>query len=206
MIKIFHRDRCLILAEGGLQDQAGIPSEYIDYQDIKKIKKRYEAFLSDAHGGDFIWETDSENELFKNFQSLLQPIGAAGGLVLNTDRQLLMIYRLGYWDLPKGKIEKGEAIDTAALREVEEECGISQIKITRDLGVTYHAYVLKGEWVLKTTYWFEMAFSGGSVALVPQTEENITKAEWLKRAEVESAMPNSYPLIKEIITRSNLAF
>ena len=136
---------------------------------------------------------------FKEFQNYFKIIKAAGGIVKNENGGKLFIYRLDKWDLPKGKIEKGEGIQAAAIREIEEECGITDLTIQKQLQDTYHIYEHKGEIILKQTYWFELtsSFKG---ELVPQLEENITKVEWLTDAEIETkVMVNTYASIKELL-------
>jgi ADP-ribose pyrophosphatase YjhB (NUDIX family) len=126
-------------------------------------------------------------------------IGAAGGVVKNSKGECLLIFRYEKWDLPKGKIETGESIKHAALREVQEECGIQEIEIVKELPFTFHTYVLKGEAILKKTHWFEMRYSGTGGGLIPQAEENITEARWMNKKEMRQAMENTYPLIKSVL-------
>lgn len=117
-------------------------------------------------------------KLWDDFTGLYKIIEAAGGVVTNPNGEILFIFRLGWWDLPKGKIEKGESIESAALREVEEETGCSNLKLGRKLLETFHTYKLKkGKRVLKKTYWFHM--EAEKQELVPQTEENIELAQWM---------------------------
>lgn len=140
-------------------------------------------------------------DLEKIWASFLQHytiIDAAGGVVRNSLSQLLMIYRLGKWDLPKGKIEEGEAIKEAAIREVEEECGMSDLQILRALPNTYHTYYLKGERILKRTYWFEMQSSYEGV-LTPQIEEDIQQVKWVELNDISSYMNDSYSSIKDLL-------
>lgn len=132
--------------------------------------------------------------VFKNYEL----IEAAGGLVYNDKKDFLVIHRLGKWDLPKGKIEPGESIQTAAQREVEEECGVHNLIIKEKLLDTYHTYTLKGKKVLKKTYWFLMWLEDEQ-ELVPQTEENITEVKWLPWKERKSIYQNTYGNIKEVI-------
>lgn len=136
--------------------------------------------------------------LFGYFSGLFTLIEAAGGLVSNPKEEWLFIFRHGKWDLPKGKIEKGEAIETAAIREVKEECGIKKLKIINALTPTYHTYSLKDKEVLKRTYWFEMS-SNDTSALIPQTEEGITEVKWVKPALFEQIHHNTYELIKDVM-------
>ncbi|MCF6298031.1 MAG: NUDIX domain-containing protein, partial [Flavobacteriaceae bacterium] len=133
--------------------------------------------------------------LWKAFKDYFKIEKSAGGLIKNKENETLFIYRLKKWDLPKGKIEKGEGVEEAAIREVEEECGITNLSINKQLSDTFHIYPLKGKLVLKQTYWFDMT-SSHKDKLVPQLEENITKAEWLTDADVnEKVLKNTYTSI-----------
>lgn len=134
---------------------------------------------------------------FKRFANAHKIVEAAGGLVSRNQREFLFIFRNGYWDLPKGKIEKNEAIPTAALREVEEECGIDALKLEEQLVVTHHTYELNGKRVLKPTYWFKMdsQFEG---ELIPQTEEGITEVKWFSAEETKALAGQMYGSIQLI--------
>lgn len=136
---------------------------------------------------------------FKEFQNYFKIIKAAGGIVKNENNAKLFIYRLDKWDLPKGKIEKGEEIKVAAIREIEEECGITGLTIQKQLQDTYHVYTFKDKLILKQTYWFELT-SNFKGALIPQLEEDITKVEWLTDAEIEEKVSkNTYASIRELL-------
>ena len=124
-------------------------------------------------------------------------IKAAGGVVRNT-KGILMIYRNDLWDIPKGKVEKKEKIKVAAVREVEEECGINGPMIQKKLINTYHTYTYKKKKVLKKTYWFVMDYNGKD-KLVPQTKEGITKVKWMSKDEFISVRGNTYGSINAVI-------
>lgn len=116
-------------------------------------------------------------KLVKDFESLFSVVKAAGGLVKDESNKVLMIYRRGHWDLPKGKLDKGEKKKAAAVREVEEETGISSITLKKRIMTTRHTFRNKsGKRVLKKTYWYKM--KAPNQALVPQSAEDIEKAEW----------------------------
>jgi ADP-ribose pyrophosphatase YjhB (NUDIX family) len=117
---------------------------------------------------------------------------AAGGLVTRKDK-ILMIYRLKKWDLPKGKIDKGEKAKEAAVREIQEECGV-QSQIVTKLCTTWHTYTLKKKRILKKTTWYEMT-SVGNGKLTPQEEEGIDEARWMSPKEVHHALEDSYKSI-----------
>ena len=143
-------------------------------------------------------------KFFELFESLFITIHAAGGVVLR-GKEILFIYRNGKWDLPKGKIEPGEKAATAAVREVEEECGISGHKIAKQLPSTYHIYQspykeTKGEWIFKETFWFEMAYDGNEQGF-PETGEGITQVKWFSKQELGEVLENTYENLKQVIER-----
>ncbi|MFN3530839.1 MAG: NUDIX hydrolase [Bacteroidia bacterium] len=117
-------------------------------------------------------------QLLQELLSLMPMIDAAGGLVWQ-DNKLLFIYRHNRWDLPKGKLEPGESVDMAAMREVEEECGVSGLHLTGFFAHTYHTYRYKGELVVKRSFWYDMSCSFRG-ELVPQLEEGITEVRWIE--------------------------
>jgi 8-oxo-dGTP pyrophosphatase MutT (NUDIX family) len=118
-------------------------------------------------------------ELQEGFASLYKLIEAAGGLVFNEKEEILAMYRRGSWDLPKGKIDKGEEKEAAAIREVQEETGLNEIDLGPFICETYHTYkTKKGKRILKRTYWYRMTTKES--VLIPQTEEDIELVEWLK--------------------------
>lgn len=130
----------------------------------------------------------------------LKIIQAGGGLVLNERNELLLIFRRGSWDLPKGKLDPGESIEACALREVEEETGVGNLTLIDFLGITQHQYFdpfLKEE-VIKESHWYTMSVKGVP-ALIPQTEEDITDIKWVPLSAVNALIADSFASIKEII-------
>ena len=130
-------------------------------------------------------------------------IKAGGGLVRNGEGELLLIFRRGKWDLPKGKLDEGETIEACALREVEEETGVKHLALGELISVTRHEYFDKwvGEDVIKETHWFKMDVAGVP-ALVPQTEEDITAIEWTKKSDLPKRMEQSYITIIDVLEES----
>jgi 8-oxo-dGTP pyrophosphatase MutT (NUDIX family) len=157
---------------------------------LHEIKK--EAF----HAG-VLWHSNLD-KLKKAFFKHFALIEAAGGIVQNTKKELLFIYRLNKWDLPKGKMEKGEKPDTCAIREVEEETGVTHLNIEKKVGETYHTYDAFGKHHLKATYWYLMTCPAKQ-QLIPQTEEDITEIKWVKSNATATVMSNTYPAIKDIL-------
>lgn len=146
---------------------------------------------------------DNPLQEWNSFKKHFKIIRAAGGVVFNTERELLVIHRIGKWDLPKGKLEEGESISACAIREVEEECGVGDLEIIKELTSTFHCYkTRKGTWVLKRTYWYEMKTSYLD-RLIPQLEEGIDAVEWADFERVSEIKKNTYNSIKEVINLIN---
>jgi len=144
--------------------------------------------------------SDDLPALFRDFSSLFTEIRAAGGIVNNSEGRLLFIYRRGSWDLPKGKIDPGETVEQAALREVREETGLQRLELGPCLGITYHCYRDKhrrGRRALKKTFWYRMHTP--EQELVPQTEEEIEIATWLTIEEFWAKNPVVYGNIRDLL-------
>ena len=132
--------------------------------------------------------------LWKEFQANFKVIDAAGGLVQNSNKEILFIFRHEKWDLPKGKVEKNEPIEIAAIREVQEECGLKIVTLESFLEKTYHIYTEDNREILKISHWF-MMFSDEK-ELIPQREEGISVAIWKNKQAIENALKNTFPNIK----------
>lgn len=131
---------------------------------------------------------DDLDVLWDDFNSLYELRRAGGGVVQNDAEEILGIFRLGYWDLPKGKQEKGETIGLTALREVQEETGIQELTLGDFLCDTYHAHrSRKGNRILKRSSWFHMY--SNATDLTPQAEEDIEQVCWIPKAEFLQKRP-----------------
>jgi ADP-ribose pyrophosphatase YjhB (NUDIX family) len=135
------------------------------------------------------------NASWNDFQSYFNIQKAAGGKVLNKNEDVLFIYRFNKWDLPKGKLEKNETTEQCAIREVEEECNVSGLKIIDKLPITYHIFKLRNQLVLKVTHWYLMS-TPYNQNLIPQTEEGIKKVCFFNKKETHLALQNTYSNIK----------
>ena len=143
-----------------------------------------------------------EKEILKKVKEKIPVKKAGGGLVFNKNREVLFIFRNGKWDLPKGGINKGELIENTAMREVEEETGVNELKVIKKLQKTYHVFKRNGKYKLKITHWFEMQtdFEGTPIG---QIEEGIEKVAWLNPEQIKEALQNSYENIKLLFEEEN---
>jgi 8-oxo-dGTP pyrophosphatase MutT (NUDIX family) len=143
-----------------------------------------------------------EKEILNKVKEKIPVKKAGGGLVYNQKREVLFIFRNGKWDLPKGGCDKGEEIEDCSIREVTEETGVGNLKITKKLQKTYHVFKRNGIYRLKITHWFEMTttFEGTPI---PQEDEGIEKVAWLKPDEIKQALENSYENIKLLFEKEN---
>ncbi len=156
--------------------------EAINALSKKKIEKAY------------IYHPNHE-EILNKFSKTIPIVVAAGGVVTNKKGQVLFIYRNEKWDLPKGKIDKGETIEAAAIREVEEETGVKGLQIENFLRITYHIFKRNGVYKLKEVHWFAMNtdYQG---PLEGQLEEGIEKVKWKGPEKIKKALQNSYTNIR----------
>ncbi len=194
MYKVFINEKKIVLS----QEPQNSPKT-LNYDGTHSFEFAIDLLTNTPSQGLNIYHNDID-ELWTDFKAFFRNIEAAGGIVLNSENKILFIHRLGKWDLPKGKIEKGESRELAAVREVEEECGISDLTLKEFINSTYHIYTERdGEKVLKTTYWFEM-FYNGNETLKPQIEEGINEAGWKNAQEIESEIiPSTFQNIKLIL-------
>lgn len=170
-------------------------SEFLIFLDLMKVEPYLKNIL--------FWNQNLEMML-NDLTSNIMTVEAAGGIVENKNGDLLFIKRLGKWDLPKGKIEKGESIQETALREIEEECGIDNLKLGSKICDTYHFYLEKDSLLLKKSYWFRVNYNGNDLNLKPQENENITEAKWLNKSDIAQIKNNTYPSILNILAAVNL--
>jgi 8-oxo-dGTP pyrophosphatase MutT (NUDIX family) len=138
------------------------------------------------------------NKLKADFFKHFHVIKAAGGVVKNENEEILLMFRRGKWDLPKGKLDDGETLEECAKREVEEETGLKKLEIIKAITITYHTYVQFGKHNLKETHWYAMQTKGNE-KLIPQTEEDITELAWVKKEDLQEYLSNSFPAIAEVL-------
>lgn len=190
MYKVFVNDCPIILT-----DNNNILKNFkIENFNRDSLLAKVKYLLEDENEGIQLLCSDLE-ESWSEFQSLFKVHKAGGGKVLNSKNEVLFIYRFDKWDLPKGKLEEGETIEQCAFREVEEECGMKDLTIQKELETTYHIFQRNDEIIFKITYWFLM-HSNYKGELSPQTEEGIEEVVFKNEEAIKKALDNSYENIR----------
>lgn len=203
MYKVFFYDRTVFLTDDFISNFRIRDGLFYKYTNNTELKELIELFSNCKIINTLtIFHHDIE-VLRKNFKSSFTRVDAAGGFVRNYKKEILLIKRRGFWDLPKGKLDHKESFQQAALREVQEECGIQELKIAQPLLSTYHTYHVVKQLILKKTYWFEMIYSGKSDP-VPQTSEDITVIRWCKPKEIELLADYMHKSILDVFRYMNI--
>ncbi len=190
MYKVFVKDIPIILSTQKKIDDT--------YQSIPLRQVRLKKIIKSIYSGKAV----HINIYHKNPEKLeyylrkkLKTVEAAGGVVYNENGDVLFIRRNKKWDLPKGKIEKGESVEEAAVREVIEETGIQDVELRKFLLTTYHIFTRNNKFRLKITHWYEM-YSNYKGEFKPQSEEGIKKVRWKNDKKTKEALKDSYENIK----------
>jgi 8-oxo-dGTP pyrophosphatase MutT (NUDIX family) len=202
-LKIYFNDKPLFLADA--IDQEIEP--YVHHDDAVFIDEfstpginsmLHEMRLEKIHAG--IYYHPRLEELKKAVWKKFVVVKAGGALVLNEKKQILFIFRRGKWDLPKGKLDKGETLEQCAVRETEEETGLKNLKLDHPLLTTYHTYDENGRHILKETYWY-LLHSSSNETPVPQTSEDIEIVKWISTPNLHEVLGNTYPSIRDVIKK-----
>jgi 8-oxo-dGTP pyrophosphatase MutT (NUDIX family) len=156
---------------------------------ISKVKKHKKIYL--YHHNSL--------KLISNFKKKIKVVKAGGGVVTNSKDEILFIFRRNKWDLPKGKMDKGETIENTAVREVEEETGVKNLVISSFFKDTYHIFKKDSKYFLKQTSWFNMN-SNYDGELHPELNEGISKVVWKSRSKIKK-IKNTFPNIKLLLKK-----
>jgi 8-oxo-dGTP pyrophosphatase MutT (NUDIX family) len=195
--KIYINDSVLHLSGNGMQRERTPGSLVVVYRGHRKSLFNYIDLLEKSPvSKEVTIVTDDLKKLFKDFKSLYKTVKAAGGVVRNGE-DVLFIYRRGSWDLPKGKLDKGETYKQAAVREVLEETGLSEVRLGGKLCTTYHTYKLEGRRILKKTAWYIMETEERTLSV--QHEEDIEKGEWMPVMDIKKRKLKTYRSITGIL-------
>ena len=190
MYKVFVNDRLLILTNKRPDDANGNIFSLDPKSIIEAIKQLNNKKLKEA----YIFKK-GDDKLLKKFKKALPVVQAGGGKVRNKKGKVLFIYRNGKWDLPKGKLDKGESFKEAAIREVEEETGVKGLKCKDLLATTYHIFRRNGTYKLKEVKWYDMVTDYNG-KLKAERSEGITKVRWKGSRKTKKALEKSYTNIK----------
>ncbi len=144
------------------------------------------------------------HELLETIKSYFTILVAGGGLITNQEEEVLMMFRNDKWDLPKGKLDEGESLETCALREVREETGLHNVHIEHKITETFHYYTYKEKKILKHTYWYKMKFTGTELT-IPQIEEGIVDIQWIKPEHLGKYLKFSYLNIEAVFKQEGYA-
>jgi len=170
---------------------------FIDELNSHTVKTMiHEMELTSIHAGVFYHPVleDLKKAFFKKF-TIVQ---AAGGLVQNENQEILLIFRRGKWDLPKGKLDKDEQLEACAVREVEEETGLADVELVSPLTITYHTYHEGARFILKESHWYSMNVTGKQ-QLIPQVTEDINDIRWVKATELSGYFDTTFPSVIDVL-------
>ena len=200
MYKIFHENKALVFPkiEGNSLKIDTTPQES-DRYDADLLCDFLPEWLDDRDPGDTFIHEVGENAVALALKVTFRMAPAAGGIVVK-DGKFVSIVRKGIPDLPKGHIEQGETPEAAALREVEEETGIGNLQIVKELPSTWHCYLEHEVWTLKRTYWYLMS-TAETIQPKPQTEEGITEIKLIGNEEIEAFLKNTFRSLSEILSK-----
>lgn len=175
------------------------------YKDEQSLATSLKIIFNDLNTSNYILFHKNVEKLKEDFLAHFICLEAAGGVVYNAKNEILLIHRRGFWDLPKGKMEEGETIEETAVREVEEETGLVNVHILKPVlfkavtnTATYHSYILNGKQAMKISYWFEMK-TEFATELIPQQEEDIEQAIWVKKEAIPDYFDNMYSSIIDVL-------
>ena len=193
MYSIYYLDNVLVITK----NKEKYPGNVFAFTEDKTALCSFtEAWIDNENRRDTVVYGYDVEKMFRHLKKHFKYVEAAGGVVRNSENKLLFIRRWNILDLPKGKVNKKEDIETCALRETEEETGVSGLQIAGALPSSFHFYFYKEKLFLKKTYWFLMdtQYAG---ALKPQLEEDITEVKWLNSMQCRDAFRETYRSLRD---------
>lgn len=201
---IYINERPLLI----LSTLQAIPARYKDAAmftepDTKIIEETLQALETGKSSATIFIQPDTE-ALVDKVKSYFTVLVAAGGLITNDEGEVLMMFRRDKWDLPKGKQDDGESLETCALREVQEETGLHNVQIEHKITETLHYYTYKEKKILKHSYWYKMKFTGTELT-IPQIEEDIVDIQWIKPEHLGKYLKFSYLNIINVFEKEGYA-
>lgn len=210
--KIFINGKLLFLAQNPADVKEILSTDYQfiirPYKDKKQLRDLLGILLGKINPSSMVIYSPDVKKLLNRVIDEFEYIEAAGGVVRNPSGEVLLIFRKGHWDLPKGKQEDGESLEETAVREVEEETGISRLSVEAPVSYpelsndcTYHTYILDGKSILKGSFWYSMTTDYEGQA-VPQIEEEIEKAIWVAPEALGKYLSNMYASVADVLEAS----
>jgi 8-oxo-dGTP pyrophosphatase MutT (NUDIX family) len=200
-IKVYFNDRHLLITGTAPADTQAYGRIIDKEEDVFTFRMEPVELFDEHYDKNILVITPLIEEALESIFDYAKAVIAAGGIVKNENNETLIIFRRGYWDMAKGKVEKGEKIINTAQREVEEETGVKVDIINEEPIITYHCYRLKGKDCIKETHWYHMQAKPGQAHLVPQTEEDIVEALWATNEKIISLKGKFYPLIWALLVQ-----
>lgn len=205
-IKVYFNDKPLFLCDQ-LNEEINLYAHHDDAILIDEFSPPavnsmiHEMRLAKIHAGIFVHKDLAT--LKKAFWKKFLLIQAAGGWVQNEKAETLFMLRRGKWDLPKGKLDKGETLEQCAVREVGEETGLKRVQLGDPLTITYHTYDENGKHILKESHWYRMTAPAGQT-ITPQQEEQITELRWVSATGLKPLLRNTFPSIIDVLQAAGL--
>jgi 8-oxo-dGTP pyrophosphatase MutT (NUDIX family) len=197
--KIFVKDKLVLFT-----DSLSVPFKekavhIYHYQGMSPLITEFERFLKLRKVRTMVvFRKKNIEALFESFKNNFKETRAAGGAVINKKEEVLMIYRHGRWDLPKGKKNRGERNRETALREVMEETGLQKLKIKHKIDITYHFYRRNKRLIIKKTHWYLMK-AGKKQELIPAMEEGIERVKWIPFEKAKKKSNKTFRSITEVL-------
>jgi 8-oxo-dGTP pyrophosphatase MutT (NUDIX family) len=201
MVKIYFNNKPLFITDHITKEL----EEYLHHEETVLIDEFnlhtvkamiHEMEVSKINAGVFLH--DDADAVLKAFKKKLVLIKAAGGLVHTEDDDILLIFRRGKWDLPKGKLDDNEELEACAIREIKEETGLTNVEIEKPLCITYHTYHQDGKHILKESHWY-LTKAKKQANLLPQLDEDIEKCEWVPVEQIASYMENTHASVLDVV-------
>ena len=201
MVKIYVQNKPLFLVDtlnSEMEDYLHRPTTiFIDELSLAAVKTMlHELEQQEFYYG--VMRHHNLTELLEAFKTQLEVIQAAGGLVYTDKGEILLIHRLGRWDLPKGKLDEGETLEVCALREIKEETGADHLSLEKPLQVTYHTYHQNERQILKESHWYLVKAARKS-PLTPQSNEDIAECLWVPMDEIQPYVDGAFASVADVL-------
>lgn len=200
--KIYYSNKPLLLATNKLPEKMYEQYLQLEGANAQHFEEAIKHLERKDSAGVVIIEANKEH-LEKELLWAFYPLHSAGGVVQNELGEVLMIFRRGKWDLPKGKLDEGEDIEQCAIREVQEETGIINVSLESKICNTLHIYPMGNKLILKYTAWYLMK-SSTKEPLMPQAEENIEQVIWVKPKDIAALLRNSFETIGDVLMEAKI--